>query len=58
MKDTDTIVVCANCLTAACWNGTDMCLHAYDSGTIDKTVVELRELDLELPIVWQRILES
>ena len=44
MKENKTITVCDSCLLACCWQGEFMCEDAYTSGTVDKTVKELREL--------------
>lgn len=53
MKDTDIIIVCDNCLTASCWHGDFMCDDARISGTIEKTVGELKKLKLEHPSRWE-----
>lgn len=56
MKDEDDnlyVTVCANCLTAACWHGEFMCDEAYTSGTVSRTIKELRELNREHEHHWK-----
>lgn len=47
-----TITVCDKCLQASCWQGIFMCWESLEAGTVEKTVAELRELDLESPSFW------
>lgn len=53
MKDSDKITVCDNCLQASCWHGEFMCDEAYVSGTVEKTVGELRKLNYEHEHHWE-----
>jgi len=48
-----TITVCDNCLCASCWRGFLMCEGAKDAGTVEKTIEELKELNLEHPSYWR-----
>lgn len=50
--DQRTITVCDFCLRAACWQGKHMCGDYLTAGTVEKTVAELRKLDLEHPCFW------
>ena len=47
-----TVTVCASCLKASCWQGAYLCDWADSSGTTERTVEQLRELDLEHPDWW------
>lgn len=47
-----TITVCNKCLRACCWNGIFMCDDAQTAGTVEKTIAELKALDLEHPDYW------
>jgi len=46
------IEVCSGCYRACCWYGEFMCDDAKSSGTIIKTVGELRKLNLEHEEYW------
>ena len=48
----DTVTVCDRCLRATCWHGNFMCDDAKNAGTVEKTVDELRKLNLENPCYW------
>lgn len=49
-QDEDRIVtVCDKCLTACCWRGELMCYEAKEAGTVEKTVKELKVMNLEHP---------
>ena len=54
LKDDELITVCAECLQASCWHGEFMCDKARDTGIVQKTVKELRELNLEHPEHWAK----
>jgi hypothetical protein len=41
------ITVCDACLRASCWHGLFLCEDYQTAGTTQKTVRELRKLDLE-----------
>lgn len=41
------VTVCSDCLRACCWQGIFMCDTARGASTVEKTVAELDELDLE-----------
>lgn len=47
-----TITVCDKCLCASCWQGVFMCDETRGASTTEKTVDELRKLDLEHPCYW------
>lgn len=51
----NTITVCDKCLQASCWHGEFMCFEAIDAGTTEKTIVELKKLNLEHPSYWKNI---
>lgn len=57
MKDTDMITACGSCLRACCWQGVFLC-EVYRAGTLEKTVAELRELQLEHPDYWRAHLKE
>jgi len=42
LPDDHVVTVCASCLRACCWQGEFMCDAADISGTVEKTVGELR----------------
>lgn len=46
------VMVCADCLTAQCWQGNLMCDTARTADVTTRTVAELRQLDLEHPSAW------
>lgn len=48
----ETITVCSHCLQASCWQGYFMCYKSSEAGTVEKTIEELRELDLESSNFW------
>ena len=47
------ITVCDKCLQASCWQGLFMCDDSRLAGTVQKTVSELKELNLENPSYWK-----
>lgn len=47
------ITVCDRCLRASCWQGLFMCDYARLAGTVQKTLEELKELNLEHPSYWK-----
>ena len=47
------IVVCDKCLRASCWHGYFMCDDAKEAGIVEKTVDELKILNLEHPSYWE-----
>ena len=52
LKDETLIDVCAKCLTASCWHGEFMCDESQFAGTVEKTIDELKKLNLEHPDYW------
>lgn len=46
------VTVCSECQTAACWQGLFMCEDARNAGAVNKSIRELRALDLEHPSFW------
>ncbi len=53
MNKDDLITVCAECLTACCFQGEFYCDNYWFASTTEKTVSELEELDLEHPDYWE-----
>lgn len=51
-EDQRKVTVCSACLTASCWHGAFYCDDYKTAGTVEKTVAELRALDLEHPTYW------
>jgi len=47
------ITVCDKCLKASCWQGLFMCDNARLAGTVQKTISELKELNLEHSSYWK-----
>jgi epoxyqueuosine reductase QueG len=47
------ITVCDKCLRACCWQGILMCDEAQTAGTVKKTKLQLKELNLESPDYWR-----
>lgn len=54
MSDNDLVTVCSACLQASCWWGEFYCDEYKTAGTVDKTVAELKALNLEHPDHWKR----
>jgi hypothetical protein len=52
------ITVCDKCFMASCWHGEFMCDDARYAGTVEKTVAELRKLDLEHPDHWLKQVDT
>jgi len=52
MNEKTTITVCSACLRAACWNGEFYCDDYRIAGTVEKSIEELKELNLENPSYW------
>lgn len=50
--DAIVVTVCAACLQASCWQGEFYCDDYKTAGTAEKTVAELRALNLEHPSYW------
>lgn len=46
------ITVCDKCLQASCWQGAYMCWEWKGAGKVQKTINELKALDLEHPTWW------
>lgn len=46
------VTVCDKCLQASCWQGLFYCDDYVTAGTVDKTVAELKKLNLEHPSYW------
>ena len=53
MEDERMITVCAACLCASCWQGAFMCDEAYNVGTVDLPISNLREMGREHPQYWE-----
>ena len=51
----ETITVCSECLTAACWLSEFICENYFTAGVVQKTRAELRELDRESPDYWDKL---
>ena len=49
----DLITVCSNCLRASCWLGYFYCDEYKTAGIIEKSISELKELQLESPDYWK-----
>jgi hypothetical protein len=49
----NTVTVCDKCLQATCWQGIFMCWESGTAGTVEKTIDELKALDLEHPSYWE-----
>lgn len=62
VTDTTRVVVCDKCLRACCWQGVFMCEAARGTGTVVKTVAELRALpddgNREHPDYWESYAEE
>ena len=50
----DKITVCDKCFTASCWMGIFMCEESQMSGITEKTIEELKELNLEHSDYWKK----
>jgi hypothetical protein len=48
-----TITVCDKCKRSSCWQGEYVCDDHKTAGTLQMTVEELLELDLEHPNYWE-----
>ncbi len=48
-----TVTVCDACLMACCFQGVLMCDNARAAGTVEKTIDELRELNIENEEYWE-----
>jgi len=46
------VVVCESCSRASCWQGIFYFDDAWDTGTAEKTISELKQLDLESEDYW------
>lgn len=53
MNDTDIIIVCDECLTSCCCQGIFYCENSETAGTTEKTIKELKKLNLEHPDYWE-----
>lgn len=47
------VTVCDKCLQASCWQGIFMCWESRGAGTTEKTIAELRDLNLENECYWK-----
>lgn len=47
------ITVCSACLQATCWQGLFYCDDYKSAGTVEKSVAELKTLNLEHPSYWE-----
>ena len=52
LKNDKLITVCDACFCATCWHGIFLCDDAYGAGTVEKTVKELKNLNVEHPCYW------
>lgn len=52
--DARIITVCDKCFMACCWHGEFMCDESKEAGTVEKTVKELNQLNLEHPSHYSR----
>lgn len=52
-EDDRQVTVCAECLRACCWQGTDMCEISSDADITTRTVRELKALGLESSDYWK-----
>lgn len=48
-----TVTVCSACLRASCWLDRFPCDRHATAGTVEKTLDELRALNLEHPSFWR-----
>ena len=48
------VTVCAECLTASCWNYEFVCEKYREAGTVEKTVAELMALGREHSDNWRQ----
>lgn len=53
MSSETMITVCSSCLQATCWQGLFYCDNYKSAGTVEKSVAELTELNLEHPSYWE-----
>ena len=47
------VTVCSSCLRASCWQGEFRCDDYLNAGTVQKSVEELKELNLEDSSYWE-----
>lgn len=50
-----TITVCSACLQATCWQGLFYCDEYRTAGTVEKTLEELKALNLEHSDYWRQM---
>lgn len=48
------VTVCSACKQASCWQGKFFCDDYQNAGTVEKTVAELRALNLENECYWRQ----
>jgi len=53
IQEEQLITVCDKCFMASCWQGIFVCEDYYWAGTTQKTIKELKQLDLESPDYWK-----
>jgi len=53
LPETMRITVCSECLQASCWHSQFYCDKYKTAGTVDKTVKELRAMNLEHESYWE-----
>ena len=53
MNQENTVTVCAECLQASCWQGEFMCEKSRFAETIEMTIEELEQLNLESEHYWR-----
>lgn len=54
LEDLALVTVCSECLRASCWQGKFYCDNYQTAGAVQKTIAELKELDLENPDYWKQ----
>jgi len=52
------ITVCDKCLRACCWQGILMCDESMEAGTTEKTISELKKLNLEHEDYWKEAVSN
>ena len=54
----DTVTVCSECLQASCWQGVFMCDRSQTAGTIEKTIKELKKMNLYFEMMTDTSLDN
>jgi len=55
MLDDKLVTVCDSCLCACCWQGEFYCEEFKTAGTVEKTIRELKKLNIEDSGYWEDI---